>query len=565
MYIKSMSLVRGTDNVIIRHVDFHLGTNFVIDAEDSSKHNKVGKTTFLKLIDIAMGATDRKNIYFDPETNSYTEELRRFIESEKVRVELVLSESFHDTDSDSTRLKVELFPKGKYYIGDTRFSQRDYPIELNRIIFSNDENVPTFRRLIKSFMRVSLKGDDSSFLKTLAVGNSNAVYRSIYDYLFDISDASDANAFAQAKSELNKISEAESRYKKVIGAGDIDSERQILVALEREHSKVETALADLVSKNAFLQNRAYISSKRAEYSCLCRQLDDVNFCIQRSKDELLSIKQEQLKQSNDTLYSRFYEEVCSIVPGVSKTFEQMISFNESVCRSREELLRDSIAEFELQRKKIEKAMSVIESDEVLVLVSDSDLSAYEDLSARVSQLNNDLGKRKEIIESLDAFQIKKSSKLKDMERFGEKHDKKCAYQESMDLFNEQFTSMAQKINGESPVLVYSVNPDSFPVSISNLGGSSTGTRKSLIAAFDLAYQRYIGLTGKRAPRFVVHDVLENIEGEDLREVITQANESGGQYIVAILKEKLDSSQITAAEQERLELVTLSSEEKLFKC
>lgn len=55
MYIKSMSLVRGTDNAIIRHVDFHLGTNFVIDAEDSSKHNKVGKTTFLKLIDIAMG------------------------------------------------------------------------------------------------------------------------------------------------------------------------------------------------------------------------------------------------------------------------------------------------------------------------------------------------------------------------------------------------------------------------------------------------------------------------------------------------------------------------------
>lgn len=63
----------------------------------------------------------------------------------------------------------------------------------------------------------------------------------------------------------------------------------------------------------------------------------------------------------------------------------------------------------------------------------------------------------------------------------------------------------------------------------------------------------------------MHDVLENIEGEDLREVITQANESGGQYIVAILKEKLDSSQIIAAEQERLEVVTLSSEEKLFKC
>ena len=60
----------------------------------------------------------------------------------------------------------------------------------------------------------------------------------------------------------------------------------------------------------------------------------------------------------------------------------------------------------------------------------------------------------------------------------------------MDAFNVFFTPLAERINGESPILVYSPDTGKFPVSITELSGSSTGTRKSLIAAFDLAYQQF---------------------------------------------------------------------------
>ncbi|MFR7732162.1 MAG: DUF2326 domain-containing protein [Collinsella sp.] len=83
------------------------------------------------------------------------------------------------------------------------------------------------------------------------------------------------------------------------------------------------------------------------------------------------------------------------------------------------------------------------------------------------------------------------------------------------------------------------------VSITELSGSSTGTRKSLIAAFDLAFYQQFAIANRIfTPRFfIVHDVIESIEGDDLRTIIEAANGMESQYILGILKEKLDSSRI----------------------
>lgn len=68
----------------------------------------------------------------------------------------------------------------------------------------------------------------------------------------------------------------------------------------------------------------------------------------------------------------------------------------------------------------------------------------------------------------------------------------------------------------------------------------------------------------QSPRFVVHDVVENVEGDDLRTVINIANGIDAQYIVAVLKEKLDSSHISKAEQEKLTILQLSEDDRLFE-
>ena len=70
MLLKTLKIINTIDMSIIRTVHFKNGVNFIIDKSDSSQHNKVGKTTFLRLINILLGAKDKKNVYIDPETNS---------------------------------------------------------------------------------------------------------------------------------------------------------------------------------------------------------------------------------------------------------------------------------------------------------------------------------------------------------------------------------------------------------------------------------------------------------------------------------------------------------------
>lgn len=86
-------------------------------------------------------------------------------------------------ENTTAALKVELFPRGHYFIGDERLSLTNYRLKLNELLFGIDDNVPTFRQLIISFVRASVGGDDNSFLRTLTRA-SYSTYRSVYDFLF---------------------------------------------------------------------------------------------------------------------------------------------------------------------------------------------------------------------------------------------------------------------------------------------------------------------------------------------------------------------------------------------
>ena len=188
MFIKLLRIINTLHNETLRNVGFHAGANFIVDTEDSEAHNKVGKTTFLRLIDVAMGAKNKKLIYTDADTNTETTELRKFIENNKIAVELVLTDSFDSEQNDTdVLLRIDLFSNGNYYINGKQAKQKDYYAELNKLLFANEPNVPTFRELIGSFVRVSVGGDNSTFLKILPYGN-NAKYRSVYNFLFKISN-----------------------------------------------------------------------------------------------------------------------------------------------------------------------------------------------------------------------------------------------------------------------------------------------------------------------------------------------------------------------------------------
>lgn len=102
----------------------------------------------------------------------------------------------------------------------------------------------------------------------------------------------------------------------------------------------------------------------------------------------------------------------------------------------------------------------------------------------------------------------------------------------------------------------------FPVSIAALGGNvGTGKKKAVIVAYDLAYMQYSIDAGIQVPYFVIHDKMENTHINQLRTIFEICDDIEGQYIIPILRERIDK--IDTKYIEKAKVLELSSTNKFF--
>lgn len=569
MFIGSVRLRNSVTGRVMREVVFHKGANLIVDAFESDRHNKVGKTTFLKLIDVLLGANGRDRLYKDDETNSVNDELRDIIEEKRVVGEMTLVNSLESPSNHNVDLRVELFPRGRYFFDGKKVNATKYKELLGQTLFAVGSSKPTLRQLIKSFVRVSLSGDDYSFLRTLPRA-SIAEYRAVYNYLFDISDSELDARLAELNRELNKIKESSKQYRRLADIDDEEQLAQVGVALERECQRVESRLNDVLDADEFKANRDAIEEARSRYAELRSDLAEIEFRIRRNAESIERAKTEVAKQADLSLSRSFYDEVCSLIPSVNKTFEDMVEFNRALCENEMAFFQEVGAELESERASIQANLIDFsaENSRYLSLLDGDAMTEYEALLEECMRLRQEIGRNSEVLSMLHGYdkRIKElESQIASLSEGGEERESSVSsHQDMMNSYNSYFTQMANEVNGERPILTYSTATNKFPVAITDLNGSSTGTRKSLLAVYDLSYQEFAIANRIEAPRFVVQDVVENVEGEDLKKIVDIANGIDCQFIVAVLKEKLDSSLIPQEAQDAMCILKLSKQDRLFQ-
>ncbi|MFR7732161.1 MAG: hypothetical protein ACLU7D_01635 [Collinsella sp.] len=276
-----------------------------------------------------MGAQNKHLVYTDQESNSETVELRDIIVEKRIASEMTIAENLTAPYGKTYDLKVELFPRGGYFIDGERMSKADYRLKLNEILFGIDNNIPTFRQLINSFVRVSVGGDDSSFLRTLTRA-SNATYRSVYNFLFDISDPELDSQLSKLKTLLNHAQESLRQYKRVNGVDDVEQQCQILVALESEYERVKRQADDIFDSEEYVANRDAIADVRAQYAKLTDALGEIDYRIERNALSLNDARAERERQADLSISRKFFDEVCAMLPDLNKTFEDMVGFNDKL-------------------------------------------------------------------------------------------------------------------------------------------------------------------------------------------------------------------------------------------
>lgn len=163
------------------------------------------------------------------------------------------------------------------------------------------------------------------------------------------------------------------------------------------------------------------------------------------------------------------------------------------------------------------------NSEFISLVEENKVDLYYDKLNQLNELKIKKVQNNSTIISIENIEEQKQSiekRLSELEKTVKNNE--VEYQKKMDIFNSYFKSVAGRINKEQPILLYNPKTDEFPVSIGRLSeGISTGTRKSLIAAYDIAYQLFARKINKATPKLIVHDVLESIEGDGIRALVDE--------------------------------------------
>jgi uncharacterized protein YydD (DUF2326 family) len=119
-------------------------------------------------------------------------------------------------------------------------------------------------------------------------------------------------------------------------------------------------------------------------------------------------------------------------------------------------------------------------------------------------------------------------------------DGKALLRDRVGIFNKHFSELSKVLYGEQYLLTFDeTDRGSLSFELKAVGSNvGAGKKVSQTAAFDVAYMRFLIETGINFPRFVCHDGVEGIHGNQLTALLTTANQLNGQLILSALRDKL---------------------------
>ena len=561
-------IVRKTvpNEQIIQDIKFRLtGLNLIVDntsEEFKESGNSVGKSTAIKIIDLCLGAKSVNQLYYDSDTRSENLEVKDFLQENRVQAELILV----DSKGKEYSIKRDLFSKGKRYILDDKYSEKEFRCELKRLIFNSDEPKPTFRQLITKFVRIDNTSEER-MIKFLPMMANNELYDTVYCFLFNIYDEKLLND----KDEIyNKLQEC----KKVIQTLERSKSISSVSYLEQSLEVVNLGLEELTAKRDQLsymeQYRDELDKKRklsVKVGEIQGEMELIEFEIDNIKQSIANLAKDKADINLSNL-SAIYNEAESFVPDLQVKFEEMVDFHNKMIQNRIDFINTQLAERQsLLAEYSDKLQEVLkEKEKITIEVLDEGL--LDELNVLNNKIEELLLKKGEITQSIHIIQEQeqKYEELDNQLKTFTSEMKNDGIQEKINQFNVFFTNYCDQLYGEKYFAVYNKNwrkEKSFPLTICSLNGNlGTGKKKAIIVAFDLAYMQYSIKMGIDAPRFVIHDKMENTHINQLKTIFNICNTIDGQYIIPILRERIDK--IDQKYIEKSKILELSSNNKFFK-
>lgn len=563
MLIEKLIIQKTTPNKeIIREITFKKGLNLIIDNTPNKKTttgNNVGKSTTIKIINLCLGAKSVKEIYTDNDTKSENTNIKNFLQRNKIQAKLIVLDS---KINKRYILKRDLFTKGHRYFNDEALSENDFNKKLNQIFFHIKTNVPSFRQLISKFVRTSTETEEK-MLRFIPHGK-NKLYEAIYSTLFNFSNQ---NVIAKK----NNIQEHLSYCKKNIKSLENNPSIGNLKVLKQKYELLQNNLNNYYEKrNNISYAEEYqneLKNKRKltrQINLLQEKIQSIEFdidIINRSIDDLIKEK----SNIDINILKSIYKEAKIYTPNLQKTFEDMLIFHNKMIQNKIDFIKEQLPQKETNLEVLKEQMCSLIKEKEKITIDTLDEDLLDDLNLINNKIEEISQQKGEIIKAINLLEeqynlvTSYTNQLNQLNSNINENNNEIKIQK----FNKIFADYCEKLYGERYLLTYNEHSENFPVEIKSLDGNlGTGTKKALIAVFDLAYMEYANVMNIPGPKFVIHDKLENTHINQLETIFEIADSIEGQYILPILRERIDK--LDAIKIKNDTILELSEENKLFK-
>lgn len=565
MFLKSVKILNRDS--LIREITFHKGINLIVDEtpEDLSKTstgNNVGKTTVLRLVDYCFGG-DGKNIYQDTEfkkqPNTFVE---NFLKENDIVIEIELVAVLDDKTSEIVLIRRNFQQRSKKIQtinGENITNNNEFDKKLKEFIFKSEVDKPTFRQIISKNIRDE-KNKMTNIVKVLNSFASSEVYEALYLFWLGI----DTNELDQ-KQKLSESKKREENFQKRLKKeGELSLVLQQLTFI---NSKIEELSQ---KKNLFVINENYgddideLNKTKAELNSISTLLSR----LEMRRDLIIESKEELENEHSNIDASQIkilYERANSLIPSLQVSFEDTIKFHNDLLNEKLKYITKELPELEASVNQTKIRLKAIQRKESLLTIKIKKSGFTEELELIVIELNK-LSEKKGSLEEQKRLWESSIEKLRNIEtELNGINDGIISgddlIQSRITLFNKYFSDLSNQLYGEYYLLSTQKTEKGYDLIVTNIEGNpGTGKKKGQIAAFDFAYMQFADSLDINCLHFVMHDQLENIDGNQLNTIVEVANQLNGQYIVPILRDKVPAS-IDISE---FEVISLSQSDKLFR-
>ncbi|MCK3224374.1 DUF2326 domain-containing protein [Escherichia coli] len=551
---------------LVREVTFKDGLNLIVNKRTSGKDsgNSVGKSTLSRVLDYLFMSSGH-DIYHDAEFGKDIPEIVSLINNNVLKFSL---------DFNTVENKKAVIPRiisiddknSKYFLNDVEVDKKQYSEFIAQAVFGLTTDKPSLRNVSHKFIR----NTNDKMQKTLNFLHGNTtpdVYDLLYLFLFGFNGL----PLIKKKGDFNK----EIKKQKTYLAAYRNPNRETVLAkmikpLKKEIAEAERNIKNFDFKDSHDESLKKLSEIQKNISDYSLSYASLNMRVRNIEESILSLKNNITQLVENDLMEIYNSAGIYFNGELKRTYEEMVLFHNDIIKNKISFLESELLKKKEEIETVNKKINDLHEQESSLFRT---IKEPETLKS-INQLFNKLTELRENLASIESnlSRINDTNALiKSLEDSREKLllEIELAVQgleKNIEIFNEFFGDLTKEIYGERYIFDLSFDVDkgkcNFDISCVT-PNSNGGKKKGEITAFDLAYIKFVDKIKLKRPTFVIHDSIEDVDVNQIRDIFFEANNINGQYIVSILSDKFSED----ADMKMMmsnSILELSSTNKFFK-